>query len=195
MELWVALGKLGIYDKMNTIMRLGMALMQPKEFKCEIETVRWVYNHTHKKSKLRRYIVAIFCQRGPDVTTELFASANVKLSIFRDAVKFFNILNKVRAGNPKGIDDYELPTRFAMAHTYQPSELPNQPSQFFGTLVTGGEEVDQSKIEYPLPSFLIWGEKWQDLPDEHYFVTAEDKFREGGETLRQLKRMLNWHRE
>jgi len=184
----VTLGHLGIKDKMNTIMRLGMALMQPKEYKCSIETVEWVYEHTDPRSKLRGYIIAIFCQRGPDATSALF---NTRGEIMRDALKFFGILNKVRAGNPKGIDGYELPPQVTTAHTFQPSKVPGQPGQFFWTLVTGEEEIDKSKIEYPLPSFLVWGEKWQDLPDEHFFVKVEDEYQEGGDVLCQLKNMVD----
>jgi len=188
MELWVTLGYLGIKDKMNTIMRLGMALMQPKEYKCSIETVEWVYEHTDPRSKLRGYIIAIFCQRGPDATSALL---NTRGEIMTDALRFFAILNKVRAGNPKGIDGYELPPEVTMAHTFQPSTVLGQSGQFFRTLVTGAEQVDASKIEYPLPRFLVWGEKWQDLPDEHFFVTAEDEFQEGEDVLWQLEKMVD----
>jgi hypothetical protein len=40
MKIWVALSKLGFWDKQNTILRLGMAPMQPKDFVCEINAVK-----------------------------------------------------------------------------------------------------------------------------------------------------------
>ncbi|KAF2824183.1 hypothetical protein CC86DRAFT_51466 [Ophiobolus disseminans] len=186
MEMWVVLAALGLKDKMNTIMRLDMALMQPKECTCSIETVKWVYDHTDPRSKLRGYIIAIFCQRGPALTAELF---NTKGGIMKDAVKFFVTLNRVRAGNPKGIGGYDLPARFATARTFKPSAVPGSPGQFFATLVTGSEKIDLSKVVYPLPSFLVWGDQWQDLPDEHFFVKPDDESQEGGAVLSQLEKM------
>jgi hypothetical protein len=47
-------------------------------------------------------------------------------------------------------------------------------------LITLGEEVNTSRIEFPLPNFLVWGEKWQDLPEEHYFVGPESVLEQGG---------------
>jgi hypothetical protein len=42
----------------------------------------------------------------------------------------------------------------------------------FKTLVTDGKEVDWSKIEYPLPDFLVFGEKWEVLLDMHLVTEA-----------------------
>jgi hypothetical protein len=55
MKLWVLAGELGIWRTQNTVMRLGMALMQPAYFVCRIETVRWVYENTPVKSSLHHH--------------------------------------------------------------------------------------------------------------------------------------------
>jgi hypothetical protein len=47
-------------------------------------------------------------------------------------------------------------------------------------VLTFGEQVDESKLDYVLPSFLVWGDKWQDLPDEHYFVGPVSVVEQGG---------------
>jgi hypothetical protein len=168
MKLWVSAGELGIWRTQNTVMRLGMALMQPKKFVCEIETARWVYENTPSGSPLRDYIITIFCQRGPPITPTMFSPTNERLGIFRDAVDFLRILNIVRAGNPKGMDGCELHTRFPMQHTWSPGQDELAPVRVRGCLVTGGEHVEWTKIEYPLPSFLVWGNKWEVLPDMHF---------------------------
>lgn len=186
MKTWVTLGKLGIWDKQNTIMRLGMALMQSKEYQCPVETVRWVYQHTPPSSKLRGYIIAIFCQRGPRISAETFSPENTKLCFFRDAINFFSVLNKVRNGNPQGLDGYDLHGQFPMVHHFAHAD---RAGGVMATLLTHGEDVDRSRIKYPLPSFLVWGEKWEHLPDMHFFVDKVDAAVEGREVLSQLTKM------
>jgi hypothetical protein len=108
-ELWVAAGKLGLHEKQNTLMRIGMALMQPKEFVCSFATVRWVYEHTAANSSLRPYIITIFCERGPPFTTPgTFTAVSATLGISCDAFQFTQVLSKVRASNPKGKEEYDL---------------------------------------------------------------------------------------
>jgi hypothetical protein len=83
------------------------------------------------------------------------------------------ILRKARAGNPKGINGYDLPTEFPLKYSHTPSQDTCTPRQVRGTLVTGGEEVDWNRIEYLLPNFLVWGENWKVLPNMH-FVEERD---------------------
>ncbi|KAL1800015.1 hypothetical protein ACET3X_000357 [Alternaria dauci] len=186
MKLWVLAGELGIWKTQNTIMRLGMALMQPAYFVCRIETVKWVYENTPVKSTLRDYIITIFCQRGPPITPSMFAPDHERLGIFRDAARFMRTLNLVRAGNSKGLDGYELHEQFPMHHTWSPSEDGLAPVRVRGCLSTGGEELDWSKIEYPLPSFLVWGTKWEVLPDMH-FVSEENVRMAGENVVKQIE--------
>jgi hypothetical protein len=186
MKLWVTAGKIGFWRQQNTIMRLGMALMQPKEFKCNIETVRWVYEHTERKqrkdepeekeSPLRPYIMAIFCQRPPAITPEFFSSDNAQ--IIRDALRFFRVLSWIRAGNPNGKEGYVLSERYRWDHTFASAQV-------FGSLHAGGEKVDRSRIEYPLPTYLVWGEKWEALPDA-FFVDEKEAMVEGRDAQRQI---------
>ncbi|KAG9192585.1 hypothetical protein G6011_11319 [Alternaria panax] len=168
MKLWILAGELGIWKTQNTVMRLGMALMQPAYFVCNIETVKWVYENTPVKSTLRDYIITIFCQRGPPITPSIFSPAHERLGIFRDAAEFMRKLNLVRAGNPRGIDGYDIHAQFPIQHTWSQGEDELAPVRVRGCLVTGGEDVDWGKIEYPLPSFLVWSTKWGVLPDMHF---------------------------
>jgi hypothetical protein len=167
-KLWVLAGQLGIWKTQNTVLRLGMELMQPKDLVCSLETVRWVYENTPQASPLLRYIITIFCQRGPPVTAAHFSPVYEKLGIFRDVALFMRVLSKVRAGNPKGVNGYDLTKEFSFKHTHMPVPDEFGVGQVRGTLVTGGKEVQWSKIEYPLPSFLVWGEQWEVLPDMHF---------------------------
>jgi hypothetical protein len=186
MKLWVLAGELGIWKTQNTIMRLGMALMQPAYFVCKVETVRWVYENTPVWSTLRDYIITIFCQRGPPVTSSMFSPGNERLGIFRDATEFLRKLNLVRAGNPRGVDGYDLHSQFRIQHTWSPGQDELTPVRVRGYLVTGGEDVEWSKIEYPLPSFLVWGTKWEVLPDMH-FVCEGDVRSEAENVMKQVE--------
>ena len=117
-KLWALAGELDIWKTQNTILRLGMALMQPQEFVCGVETARWVYENTAPGSQLRDFVVTIFCQRETPVTFSHFARWNEKLGIFRDASAFLRILSRVRAGNPKGVDGYDLAKEFPLEYSY-----------------------------------------------------------------------------
>jgi hypothetical protein len=185
MKLWVLAGELGIWKTQNTVLRLGMELMQSKDFVCTMESVRWVYEHTPPSSPLRNYIITIFCQRGPPVTTSQFSSENEKLGILRDASSFMRVLGKVRAGNPKGVHGYDLPKEFPVEYSHTPSQDGFTPGQMRGTLVMGGKEVDWSRIEYPLPKFLVWGENWEVLQDMH-FVKEENAIDSAKDVGRQI---------
>jgi hypothetical protein len=185
MKLWVLAGQLGIWRTQNTVMRLGMALMQPAYFVCKIETVRWVYEHTPVWSTLRRYIITIFCQRGPPITPSMFSPDNERLGIFRDAVEFMHKLNLVRAGNPRGMNKYDLHSQFPIQHTWSPGQDELAPVRVRGCLVMGEKDIEWSNIEYPLPSFLVWGTKWEVLPDMH-FVSEGDVPSEVEDVLKQV---------
>jgi hypothetical protein len=187
-KMWVALGKLGMWIKQNTIMRIGMALMQPQEFVCDIGTVAWVYRTTQPGSKLRGWIVAIWTQRGGDVKKEWFSKENEKLGIFRDAVAFGRVLNRARAGNPVFLDGdmglEEWVKTVQVGWGYEEKE----DGRYVATLTTFGKEVDLSRVEYRLPKHLVWGEKWEDLPDA-FFAGPEDVAVERQEVLAQLEGM------
>ncbi|KAF2243124.1 hypothetical protein BU26DRAFT_437576 [Trematosphaeria pertusa] len=96
-RLWIAAGKLGVWKTQNTILRLGMALMQPGDFGVDVETVRWVYENTAPGSKLRGFVIAVFCQRpaGGQVERRFFRPCYEGLGIFRDALAFLKVLGKV----------------------------------------------------------------------------------------------------
>jgi hypothetical protein len=196
-KLWVLAGQLGIWKTQNTVLRLGMELMQPKTFVCELETVRWVYANTPQGAPLLGYVITIFCQRGPPATPAHFSPVYEKLGIFRDAALFMRVLSKVRAGNPKGVDGYDLTQEFPLEYTFMPIPDEFGVGQVRGTLVTGGKEVDWSRIEYLLPSFLVWGENWEVLPDMH-FVTEERAVHNAKYVGRQIgirRRGGRWERD
>ena len=129
-----------------------MAVMQPRDFICEVETVRWVYDNTEMGSLLRGFIIKIFCQRGPGSAKEIFQNGIEKLGVLRDESAFLWVLHGVRKENSKLVED---------------------------------GEVDSRRVEYPLPEFLVWGEKWETLPDMH-FVGAEGALGAAEDVARQL---------
>lgn len=187
MKLWVLAGKLGIWKTQNTVLRLGMALMQPRHFVCGVETVKWVYENTAHKSPLRRYIITIFCQRAPPVTPALFReSEGLRKGILGDASGFLRKLEFVRKGNPKGVGGYHLRAEFPLEHVWIPARDSTEMGQCRGCLVTGGKQVEWSKVEYPLPSFLVWGAGWEVLPDMH-FVGEKDVWETGGLIAGQIQ--------
>jgi hypothetical protein len=98
---------------------------------------------------------------------------------------FLRVLGKVRAGNPKGIDGYDLHREFPLVYSPTFGEDGVTVEKLRGTLVTGGKEVDWSRVEYPLPSFLVWGEQWEVLPDMH-FVTEENAVKSAKHVARQV---------
>jgi hypothetical protein len=79
MKTWVTLSTLGMWAQQNTKLRITMAFMQPWEFERGIEVVKWVYANTAAESKLRGFVVALFCQRMPRVTADVFGEENEKV--------------------------------------------------------------------------------------------------------------------
>ena len=55
--------------------------------------------------------------------------------------------------------------------------------------------MDWSRVEYPLPSFLVWGEQWEVLPDMH-FVKERDAVAQAKEVWKQIripaKKKVRW---
>ncbi|KAF2649111.1 hypothetical protein K491DRAFT_611465 [Lophiostoma macrostomum CBS 122681] len=131
MRLWVTCAALAIWKKQNTILRLAMALMQPAYFEVDIETVIYVYSNTPTHSKLRKFIVAIFCQRS---TTQphFFSPLTSGLGIWEDVTEFQKVLNEVRKVSPVGIDGYDLAEAFF-----------------------NHDPIDWSRVRHPLPEFLV----------------------------------------
>lgn len=180
-RLWIAAGKLGVWKTQNTILRLGMALMQPGDFGVDVETVRWVYENTAPGSKLRGFVIAVFCQRpaGGQVERRFFRPCYEGLGIFRDALAFLKVLGKVRRGNPVGRGGYCL-ERFK-----QEGGLDEEGKVVMNYLVTGGTEIDWRRVEFRLPGYLVWGERGEDLPDG-FFVTEEEAAEAAGEVAAQM---------
>jgi hypothetical protein len=185
MMLWVALGKLGMWEKQNTILRLATALMQPKEFVCERMAVLRAYVGTRRNSKLRGFIIALLCQRPPS-PAEVFA---LPPHILRDVVDFMHVLNRARMANPKGKDGYNLKRHAHFTFRFQLDDEEEKEGRVMETLIFGNSKVDWSKIEYPLPSFLIWDEEWEDMPDRYFFVDAETVFEAAQKVQEQLESM------
>jgi hypothetical protein len=143
-----------------------------------------VYVFTDPGSKLRDFVIALFCQR-PVITEEVFVGHN--RAMVRDAVKFMRVLNKVRARNPRGKDGYDVKQHLPIVYTSQPGDGAEKQGNMMRTLVHGNNKVDWSKIEYPLPNFLVWGEEWEDAPDRHFFVDAESTL----EAAKELRKLLD----
>jgi hypothetical protein len=131
MRLWVTCGALGIWKKQNTLLRLAMALMQPAQFEVDIETVTYVYSNTPPHSKLRKFIVAVFCQRS-QIQPHFFSPLTAGPGIWKDVTEFQKVLNEVRKVSPIGIEGYDLAQAFF-----------------------DREPIDWSRVRHPLPDFLV----------------------------------------
>jgi hypothetical protein len=89
-------------------------------------------------------------------------------------------------GIRKGIDGYNLATEFPVEYSYAAAKDGVGLGWVKGTLLTGGKEVDWSRVEYPLPSFLVWSEQWEVLPDVH-FVKEQDAVAQAKEVWKQIR--------
>jgi hypothetical protein len=78
---------------------MGMALMQPAAYVCEMEVVQWVYAHTERGSRLRGYVVALWCQRGGKITPEMWAKGHRIRGFWADVVAYMRVLEVVRRRN------------------------------------------------------------------------------------------------
>jgi hypothetical protein len=107
--------------------------------------------------------------------------------IFQDAVAFFRILDKVRAGNPRGKDGHDLNGQFPVTYRMQPARDSQTPSRFFARWCWGVRRWSGVGLSIRC-RFLVWGEKWEDLPDRHFFVDAGPVFEGRNEILQQLGR-------
>jgi len=183
MRLWIAANKLGLWRWMNTILRLGMSLMQPREFTVEIETVAWVYERTGEGSKLRSFIVAIFCQRGrPEA--HFFDARYEGLGIMRDAARF--LYNFVPPPIPDGatLSDW----KGEVNHGYRWGRDKKGFPVFVSSTSSADLKNDQTEVEGDgaLPDYLVWNKQGETLPDE-FFVTAEEGLLGAAEVARQLE--------
>lgn len=94
------------------------------------------------------------------------------------------VLNRVRAGNPQGVDGYDFYASADVVHMWDSRD----PSRVIATVVVADEEgVDCSRIRYPLPSFLVWGGRWEDLPDKEFFVPENEAFKGEKEVFKQRR--------
>ncbi|KAJ4291945.1 hypothetical protein N0V90_009843 [Kalmusia sp. IMI 367209] len=155
-RLWVVAAKLGLWQKMNTLLRLGMELMQPREFKCDVGVVRWVFGNTAEGSPLRGFIIAIFCQRCEPDINYFFLRASGDEDIFREASAFLKDLEVARRRYAVG--------RVASAWASDGKKMPVFSHK---VISTGGVGSD---AEYPLPRYLVWDYKGVDLPDAHFVL-------------------------
>ncbi|KAF2113326.1 hypothetical protein BDV96DRAFT_648292 [Lophiotrema nucula] len=96
MRLWLAAGELGLWKYQNAMLRLAMALCQPKDFKIDIDMVKFVYDKTPPNSKLAQFIMTAWVQRSPNVEVKFFNEEYEDVSILEDAVKVLKWLRGVR---------------------------------------------------------------------------------------------------
>jgi hypothetical protein len=184
MKLWVAASRLGLWRWMNTILRLGMSLMQPREFTVGIETVAWVYQNTGEGSKLRSFIIAIFCQRGTP-EAHFFDDRYGGLGIMRDAAQFLSsvfvlppmpdgeTLSRWKGGVKHGY-------RWGMDEMWCPVFVNSTGSADLDDHSCDGEDVGA------LPDYLVWNKQGETLPDD-FFVTAEEGLLGSAEVVSQLE--------
>ncbi|KAF2684452.1 hypothetical protein K458DRAFT_487334 [Lentithecium fluviatile CBS 122367] len=158
---FIAAGRLGLWKWMNTLVRQGMALMQPPGYEVDIEMMRFVYENTSPGSKLRRFVIAIFCQRAKPQPQFFHAQYEV-LGILCDGAVFLKVLEKSAMQSP-------------CAHRV--SQTQSSDGEGREILVHDDANPDQMnwmKVEHPLPEHLVWDEWGKDLPDDTCFVTEEE---------------------
>jgi len=200
-QLWAAASKLGIYRQMNTLLRLGMELMQPVGFRCSTDTVRWVYENTEEGCPLRGFIIAIFCQRaspGP----AFFNDDKAWLSILRDACTFFRVLEKARKAriaavmsdktrNPSGEErdglgekDKDSTAGKKKVEGIFDSELQSKsawgmdkhgfPVFNYKAIKEKQLSLGESVVKHPPPKYIVFGENGEDLPDRFFVLNLDD---------------------
>jgi hypothetical protein len=186
---------------MNTILRIGMGLMQPREFDVPIATVEYVYTHTDSsaaRSKLREFIIAIFCQRGKVVPASFrVAAENAHLGIMRDCVRFLQIFVP-----PTVVPDAQTAARWEeeaggiggpVSRYRWASDAKGFPVFVCHDMFDGEEKVHDrgvkaKKGEWPLPEYLMWDAQGTGLPDE-LFVTPEEALGAAGDVVAQMEGM------
>jgi hypothetical protein len=166
---------------MNTLMRQGMALMQSLDFKVDIETVKYVYESTTPTCSLRKFIIAIFCQRTEPLK-HFFRPEFENLGILRDAAAFLKVLEKARHKFPSGGDAGALESGWSGRYRWRSDEQGNPTFAYGGDALSA---VDWSKVEYGLPAYLIWDEHGGVFPDE-FFVTPEEAWQAAQEAWVQM---------
>ncbi|KAF1976143.1 hypothetical protein BU23DRAFT_551635 [Bimuria novae-zelandiae CBS 107.79] len=163
-KLWVSAMALGLWQKANTLMRLGMVAAMPSDVLCSIDVVRWVFANTPSSSPLRDYIIAIFVQRSkPDrsfllqhspVDGEICSKFNAFAKKFQMARHKFAVS---KDQGPWGTDENGFPT-----------------FDYKKVLALKGEQEP-----LPLPPYLVWDEKAVELPDCFFIFPGTLTYVEG----------------
>lgn len=96
MRLWITAGALGMRRTQNLVMGLAVRLMQSPRHTIEMETVHHVYKHTRKDSPLRKFVVAVLCQRAAGGEPGLFSGRYLGVGIWEDVIGFMKVLEGVR---------------------------------------------------------------------------------------------------
>ncbi|KAJ4359945.1 uncharacterized protein N0V89_000504 [Didymosphaeria variabile] len=159
-ELWVAACQLGLWAQANTLMRLGMELMQPPSYICSKDTVHWVFSNTPASSPLRGYIIAIFAQRSQFVldNTSPYDAEIYRLtaSFHRNLEHARKVLDCKKAGVAWGKDRNGL---FVFA--------PKMEKEW--------KEVGG----LPMPEYLVWDKVGMNVPDSFFVQPGTGVYREG----------------
>jgi hypothetical protein len=198
-RLWIAASKLGLWKWMNALMREGMALMQPTNFVVDIDTVKFVYDNTSPTSTLRKFIIAIFCQRATPLS-HFFSPQYEQLGILHDATSFLKILEKARhkplpTDNAAALDHTWWPRyqwRWGMNGRDKNGSPTYGPTFVCGNEASGAWDWSGTKAGLlPLPPHLIWNEHAGVFPDD-YFVTEEDAFQTAQDVMMQMENAWAW---
>lgn len=163
-SLWVAACKLGLHRKANTLLRLGMELMQPDSFICSMATFRWVFANTPPSSPLRGFIGALRVQRP-------------------DPVFFYD--------EEPGDEEIRKVT-YAFLKTFERARMTiakrNPPKSAWAVDAKGGivfdpepakKVQDRVAFQLPVPEYLVWDEEASDLPDLFFVVPETEEFVDG----------------
>ncbi|ORX98119.1 hypothetical protein BCR34DRAFT_577481 [Clohesyomyces aquaticus] len=175
MRLWVAAASIGLHQYQNAVLRIASGVIAEKDTVVDIDAVAYVYRSTPADSALRRFIIAAFVQRG-SLERRIFHAKYLLPGLWTDAVNFVRMLHNVRRDNLKGVEGYNLEDICDIV--YDPE------AGYRYLTIRGGMELDGTKIRYPLPENVIYGENWEQMPD-CFFVTPLHSFEGAQHAWRQ----------
>lgn len=159
-QLWVSASRLGLWQKANTLLRLGMETMLPATAVCAFSTVRWVFANTAASSPLRGYIVAIFVQRG--LGPETFVAPR------EDGDEHIWALLPVVQGR---LSKARLEYKAIKGDTAWGKDEAGGP-------VFEAEKMKQEE-KLPFPEYLVWDDEATDVPDGFFLFPDTVAYEKG----------------
>ncbi|KAF1948254.1 hypothetical protein CC80DRAFT_459523, partial [Byssothecium circinans] len=180
-RLWLLCRQLGLWRMANTLLRLGMACAQPKNFRVHIDYVKHVYDSTEPGDKLRGFMVAMFAQRST-VAPHFFTEKYEGLGILRDTAGFLKVLGEVRRRRGAGRKGFALDQVFVKEGEEgdKDGDMPSLPPPSTSLLKL------RILTLHSMPWYLIWGPDEADVPDKYFFLTEEEGIQGARDVVSQM---------